>query len=218
MRAGAGESGEAAGRTAGRVSSILAGLGERSLVLVGMMGAGKTVTGRRVAAQLGVDFLDSDCAIETAAGMSIPDIFERYGEAHFRERENRVVERLIWGGPRVVATGGGAFIHPATRATIKDRAVSVWIKAEFEVLMRRVRKRSNRPLLRTADPEATLQRLIAERYPIYAEADLTVMSRDGPHDHVVEEMLGALAAHLSAAAVPGTMAREADERTRDNLR
>lgn len=190
-----------------RAAWIVAGLGERSVVLVGMMGAGKTVMGRRLAAQLSLDFVDSDGEIETAAGMTIADIFARHGESYFRERENRVIERLIRDGPRVVATGGGAFIHPGTRATFKDRAVSVWIKAEFDVLMRRVRKRSNRPLLRTPDPEGTLQRLMAERYPIYAEADVTVISRDGPHDIVVNEMLGAIEAHLSATGALGLCSR-----------
>ncbi len=163
-----------------------------------MMGAGKTVTGRRLAAQLGVDFVDSDGEIEAAAGMTIPDIFSHYGEPYFRERENRIVERLIREGPRVVATGGGAFIHPETRATIKAHAVSLWIKAEFDVLMRRVRKRSNRPLLKTPDPEGTLQRLMAERYPIYADADMVVVSRDGPHEAVVNDMIVAIETHVAA--------------------
>ncbi len=186
---------------------ILAALGDRSLVLVGMMGVGKTVMGRRLAARLNLDFVDSDCEIETAAGMTIPDIFERYGESYFRERENRVVERLIREGPRVVATGGGAFVHPGTRATIKERAISVWIKADLDVLMRRVRKRTNRPLLRTPDPEGTLRRLMTERYPVYAEADVTVISRDGPHDLVVGEMLCALKAHLCPTDARGLCSR-----------
>lgn len=193
--------GSPAGADAGardtRAASIVADLGERSIVLVGMMGAGKTVMGRRLAGRLCLDFVDSDCEIETAAGMTIADIFARYGESYFRERENRVVERLIRDGPRVLATGGGAFIHPETRVTIKNRGLSVWIKADFDVLMRRVRKRSNRPLLQTPDPEGTLRRLMTERYPIYAEADITIVSRDGPHDFVVGEMLGAIEAHLS---------------------
>ncbi len=181
---------------AARTSAILHHLGPRPIVLTGMMGAGKTVMGRRLAAHLGLDFVDSDIEIETAAGMTIPDIFARHGEAFFRDRENRVVGRLIGGGPRVVATGGGAFIHPATRAAIKAGSLSVWIRADFDVLMRRVRKRSNRPLLRTADPEGTLKRLMAERYPVYAEADVTVESRDCSQDVMVDVMVGAIAEWL----------------------
>ncbi|RYB06092.1 shikimate kinase [Lichenibacterium ramalinae] len=179
-----------------RTGVILQHLGARPIVLTGMMGAGKTVMGRRLAAHLGLDFVDSDIEIETAAGMTIPDIFARHGEPFFRDRENRVVGRLIGGGPRVVATGGGAFIHPATRAAIKSGSFSVWIKADFDVLMRRVRKRSNRPLLRTPDPEGTLKRLMAERYPVYAEADLTVESRDCSHDVMVDQMAAAIAGRL----------------------
>ena len=158
-----------------------------------MMGAGKTSTGRRLAAHLGLDFVDSDHEIETAAGMTIPEIFARDGEPYFRDRESRVVSRLIASGARVVATGGGAFIHPATRHAIKTGSYSVWIKADFDVLMRRVRRRSNRPLLQTPDPEGTLKRLMAERYPIYAEADLTVVSHDVSHEATVAEMTAAIA-------------------------
>lgn len=179
-----------------RASAILRLLGPRPIVLTGMMGAGKTVMGRRLAAHLGLDFVDSDIEIETAAGMTIPDIFARHGEPFFRDRESRVVGRLIGGGPRVVATGGGAFIHPSTRAAIKSGSLSVWIKADFDVLMRRVRKRSNRPLLRTPDPEGTLKRLMAERYPVYAEADVTVESRDCSHDVMVDAMVSAIAERL----------------------
>ncbi len=179
------------------VDALLAALGHRPIVLVGMMGAGKTVMGRRLAAHLGLAFVDSDCEIETAAGMTIPEIFARHGEPYFRDGEHRVVERLIRGGPRVVATGGGAFIHAETRAAVLAGAVSIWIKAEFDVLMRRVRKRANRPLLKTPDPEGTLRRLMAERYPIYAEADATVVSRDGPHDVLLGELVATLAAHLA---------------------
>lgn len=202
MRADTGDTGgRNSGTTAGgrdaRAASIVAGLGDRSLVLVGMMGAGKTVTGRRLALHLGLEFIDSDGEIEAAAGMTIADIFSRYGEPYFRERESLIVERLLRDGPRVLATGGGAFIHPETQATIKARALSLWIKAEFDVLMRRVRKRANRPLLKTADPEGTLQRLMADRYPVYAGADMMVVSRDGPHETVVNDMIVALEAYLS---------------------
>lgn len=181
---------------AARASAILRQLGPRPIVLTGMMGAGKTVMGRRLASHLGIDFVDSDIEIETAAGMTIPDIFARHGEPFFRDRENRVVGRLIGGGQRVVATGGGAFIHPSTRAAIKSGSLSVWIKADFDVLMRRVRKRSNRPLLRTPDPEGTLKRLMAERYPVYAEADVTVDSRDCSHEVMVDAMAAAIAGRL----------------------
>ena len=124
--------------------------------------------------------------------MTIPEIFSRHGEAYFRERESRIVGRILDGGVRIVATGGGAFVHPSTRELLKTRAVSVWLKADFEVLMRRVRKRHNRPLLQTADPEGTMRRLIDERYPVYAEADVTVTSRDGPPEAVVEDVMAAL--------------------------
>ncbi|HEX4768144.1 MAG TPA: shikimate kinase [Lichenihabitans sp.] len=185
----------AVGRDA-RAAAIVARLGSRSIVLVGMMGAGKTVMGRRLASHLGLDFVDSDHEIEAAAGMTIADIFARHGEPYFRDRENRVVERLITDGPRVVATGGGAFVHPGTRATIGLHGLSLWLKADFDVLMRRVRKRSNRPLLRTPDPEGTLRRLMNERYPVYAEADIVVVSRDGPHEATVADMLAAIEATL----------------------
>ena len=182
-----------------RAASIVSALGGKSIILVGMMGAGKTVMGRRLAAHLHVNFIDSDAEIEAAAGMTIAEIFARDGEPYFRERETRVVERLIKTGPSVVATGGGAFIHPNTRSAIKALGLSLWIKAEFDVLMRRVRKRSNRPLLQTPDPEGTLRRLIAERYPVYAQADLTVVSHDGPHEVMVGDMLAEIEAHLVPA-------------------
>lgn len=175
-----------------RAAMLLARLGTRSIALVGMMGAGKTVIGRRLAARLGLDFVDTDQEIETAATMTISEIFQRHGEAYFRDRECRVVARVIGGGPRVVATGGGAFIHAATRAAVRSGSVSVWLKADFEVLMRRVRKRSNRPILHTPDPEGTMQRLIEVRYPVYGQADATVISSDGPQDHVVQDVITAL--------------------------
>lgn len=181
---------------AARAAAIVRALGTTPVVLTGMMGAGKTVMGRRLAAHLGLDFVDSDIEIESAAGMTIADIFARHGEPFFRDRENRVVDRLIGGGARVVATGGGAFIHPATRAAIKGGSLSVWIKADFDVLMRRVRRRSHRPLLRTPDPEGTLKRLMAERYPVYAEADVTVESRECSQEAMVDQMTAGIAARL----------------------
>jgi shikimate kinase/3-dehydroquinate synthase len=176
--------------------SLVVRLGGRSLVLVGMMGAGKTSVGRRLAGRLGLPFADADREIETAAGMSIPDIFARHGEAEFRQGERRVVARLLASGQKVVATGGGAYMMAATRAAIAQHAVAIWLKADVDVLMRRVRKRSNRPLLHNTDPEPTLRRLIEERYPIYALADFTVISRDGPHETVIEDILAALEARL----------------------
>lgn len=170
-------------------------LRDRPIVLVGMMGAGKTVVGRRLAARLRLGFIDSDHEIETCARASIPELFARHGEPYFRDREAKVVSRLVAEGRRVIATGGGAFMHPATRALLKQCCITVWLKADAEVLMRRVRKRPNRPLLQTPDPEATLRHLMEVRYPVYAEADLTVVSREGPHEQVVEDVLGAIEAH-----------------------
>jgi shikimate kinase len=174
------------------IAPLLAWLGRRSIVLVGMMGAGKSSVGRRLAQRLGLPFADADIEIENAAGMTIPEIFATRGEPEFREGERRVILRLLAQGPMVLATGGGAFMNTETRAAIEREGVSVWLRAEFEVLMRRVRKRSNRPLLQTADPEGTLRRLMAERYPVYAQSDVTVQSRDVPHDTVVDEIIQGL--------------------------
>ena len=162
------------------------------IVLVGMMGAGKTSVGRRLAIQLGRDFLDSDQEIETAAGMSIADFFASHGEPDFRVGETKVIQRLLKQKNIVLATGGGAFVNPATREFIKQNAISVWIKAEFDLLFARVSRKSNRPLLQTANPEQTLKDLIAARYPIYEDADITIMSRDVPHDTVVNEIITGL--------------------------
>lgn len=178
----------------GRVKRALDG---RSIVLVGLMGAGKSTVGRRLAARLGLRFRDADNEIEAAAGMSIPDIFATYGEAHFRDGERRVIERLLQGKPMVLATGGGAYMDSATRETIAQCGVSVWLRADLDTLMRRVRKRSNRPLLQNPDPEGTMQRLIDARYPVYALADVCVESREGPHEKVVEAIISALNTHLS---------------------
>jgi shikimate kinase len=174
-------------------AAIVAALGPRSVVLVGMMGAGKSSIGRRLAARLCVPFADADNAIELAAGMSIPDIFSTYGEAHFRSGEARVIARLLDGGPQVLATGGGAFMSADTRSAIAAHAVSVWLKAEFDVLMRRIKRRQDRPLLKTDDPGETLRALMEERYPVYAEADITIQSREVPHDKIVDEIIAALA-------------------------
>jgi len=177
------------------VSPVMAPLASavpRSIVLVGMMGAGKSSIGRRLAVRLGMPFVDADTEIEQAAGMSIADIFSTYGEPYFRAGEVRVIARLLEHGPQVLATGGGAFMNATTRANINDRAVSVWLKADAGVLARRLRRRNDRPLLRTADPAATLAALLAERDPVYGEADLTVLSRDIPHEVIVDEIVAAM--------------------------
>ncbi len=164
------------------------------MVLVGMMGAGKTSVGKRLAARLGLPFVDADEEIEAGARMSIPEIFEKFGEPYFRDGERRVIARVLESGPCVLATGGGAFMNAATRERIAQAGVSIWLKPDFDVLLRRVRKRSNRPLLHTPDPEGTLRRLLEERSPTYALADVTIESHDGPHEVVVEQILAALAA------------------------
>ncbi|MGA3308181.1 MAG: shikimate kinase [Xanthobacteraceae bacterium] len=184
-------------------AAILARLGRRSIVLIGMMGVGKSAVGRRLAARLNIPFVDADTEIEKAAGMSIADIFARHGEADFRGGEARVIARLLEGGPQVLATGGGAFINPDTRNAIRAKGISIWLSAEIDVLMRRISKRRNeRPLLQTADPAETLRRLLAEREPIYAQADLTVQSREVAHDAIVADLMTALASFLEPAAVP----------------
>ncbi|WP_293217092.1 shikimate kinase [Parvibaculum sp.] len=162
---------------------------ERSIVLVGLMGAGKTTVGRRLARRLDLAFVDTDAEIEQAAGETIPEIFERRGEATFRAGERRVIARLLGEGPRVLATGGGAFMDPLTRANIAARGISVWLKADLDVLMKRVGKRGDRPLLQTDDPRETMKRLMDQRYPVYAEADITIESLEGPHDAVVDEVM-----------------------------
>ena len=176
---------------------ILACLGSRSIVLVGMMGVGKSSIGRRLAARLGVPFVDADAEIEKAAGMSIADIFARHGEADFRSGEARVIARLLDGGPQVLASGGGAVMNADTRAAIKAKGVSIWLKAELDVLMRRIAKRKHeRPMLHTDDPSEALRQLLIAREPVYALADLTVQSREAPHDAIVTEIMRALAGFL----------------------
>ena len=165
---------------------------DRSVVLVGLMGAGKTSIGRRLAAHLGLPFVDADQEIEHAAGCTIEDYFTRFGEAAFREGERRVIARLLDESPRVIATGGGAFMDASTRAAIAARGCSVWLKADLDTLYKRVRRRGNRPLLKGGDPRQVLADLMERRYPVYAEAELTVESRDGPHEAVVEDVLGVL--------------------------
>jgi shikimate kinase len=183
-----------------RREELLGLIGHRPIVLIGMMGAGKTTVGRRLAARLGRHFVDSDEEVEKAAGMTIEDIFRAHGEADFRAGEVKVIARLLKDGNIVLGTGGGAFINPETRALVKSSALSVWIKADFDLLFQRVSRRSNRPLLKTANPRETLQKLIEARYPIYAEADVTVVSRDIPQDQVAGEVIDALAEHLREKA------------------
>ena len=178
-------------------ADILSALGSRSIVLVGMMGAGKSTIGRRLAGRLHLPFLDADNEIEAAASMTIPEIFERHGEPHFRDGEARVIARLLEGESVVLATGGGAFLREETRRHIAARAVSIWLKADADVIMRRVRRRADRPLLKTPDPDGTVVRLLGEREPIYEKADVTILSRDAPHDHIVDECLEGLRVYLS---------------------
>jgi len=180
-----------------REAAITAALGKRLIVLVGMMGAGKSTIGRRLAARLKLSFVDADNEIETAhGGMTIPEIFEAHGEAHFRDGEARVIARLLDNGPGVLATGGGSFMREETRQRIRDKAISVWLKADADVIMRRVKRRADRPLLQTADPAGTVTRLLTEREPVYQDADLTIWSRDVPHDRIVDECIEALHARL----------------------
>jgi shikimate kinase len=182
-------------------AEIAAALGTRSVVLVGMMGAGKSTIGRRLALRLRLPFLDADTEIELAhAGMTIPEIFTSYGEPYFRNGEARVIARLLDNGPGVLATGGGAFMREDTRSRIRDKAISIWLKVDADIIMRRVKRRADRPLLQTADPEATVGRLISEREPIYRHADLTVWSRDVPHEKIVDECIESLYGRLCGSA------------------
>jgi shikimate kinase len=190
------ETASPAGASASQEAEIAAALGTRSLVLVGMMGAGKSTIGRRLSVRLRLPFLDADTEIEAAAAMSIPDIFETHGEPHFRDGEARVIARLLDNGPAVIATGGGAFMREETRRRIQEKAVSIWLKADADIIMKRVKRRADRPLLQTADPAATIGRLIEEREPVYQLADITIWSRDVPHEKIVDECVDALHARL----------------------
>ncbi len=179
-------------------------LGARSVVLVGLMGAGKSSIGRRLAQRLGLPFLDADTEIEKAAGMTIPEIFEKHGEPYFRSGEVRVVARLLDGGPQVLATGGGAYMNEETRARIRAQGVSVWLKADLDVLLKRVRRRADRPLLKADDPAEVLRRLMDQRHPFYAEADLTVVSREASHEDIVDDVIAAVAGHVASPKDPPT--------------
>lgn len=170
----------------------------RTVALVGLMGAGKTTVGRRLAQALGRPFADADSEIAIAAGQSVPEIFAEHGECAFRRGERLVIARLLAGPPHVLATGGGAFIDARTRALMKERAISVWLKAPLDVLMKRVSRRNDRPLLKEDDPAAIMERLMAERYPIYAEADITIETGGGPHRSAVADIIAALRARAAA--------------------
>lgn len=182
-------------------AAIVAALGSRSIVLVGMMGAGKSTVGRRLATRLNLPFVDADHEIEAAAGKSISDIFAEHGEGHFRDGEAKVIARLLQNGPVVLATGGGAVLREDTRARIRQQAISIWLKADAETILRRVRRRSNRPLLQTGDQAETVTRLIAEREPIYSQAaDIIVVSREVAHERIADECLAALCDRLTSSA------------------
>jgi shikimate kinase len=177
------------------IDAVKRSLNGRSIVLVGLMGAGKSTIGRRLAQKLGLEFTDADAEIERAAGKTVPDIFRDHGEAYFRDGERKVIARLLESGPQVLATGGGAFMNEETRHNIARRGISVWLKADVDLLMMRVRRRDNRPLLKAEDPEEIMRQLIAQRYPVYGHADVTVESRDVPHNSIVSDVIRALAAH-----------------------
>jgi len=181
------------------LEAIKSALGDKSIVMVGLMGCGKSAVGRRLAARLGLPFVDADEEIEKAAGQSIEDIFSEHGEPYFREGERKVLARLMRSGPQVLATGGGAFMNADTRAAIAERGISVWLKADLPLLVRRVGKRNNRPLLKDGDPQTVMQKLMDDRYPVYAQADLTVESRDVLHDVIVAEIIERLTAPLPSA-------------------
>ncbi len=173
---------------------------DKSVILVGMMGAGKTSVGKRLAVALGLPFRDADREIEEAAGCTVNEIFERLGEPGFREGERKVIARLLGNPPHVLATGGGAFIDPETRASIKERAISVWLKADLNLLLDRVSRKDTRPLLHNTDPREALEKLLKDREHVYAQANIIVMSNAGPHETVVKCILKALDQHKTGAA------------------
>ncbi len=182
-------------------------LGERSIVIIGLMGAGKTTVGRRLAERLGLRFIDADAEIEKAAGRTIAEIFAEYGEPYFRDGERKVIARLLGAGPQVLATGGGAYMNAETRKAVKERGIAVWLNASLPLLMKRVRRRAHRPLLRAEDPEGVMRELMDKRYPVYGEADISVESRDIPHNIIVNDVLRALMRYVcddSSASVSET--------------
>ncbi|RWB66999.1 MAG: shikimate kinase [Mesorhizobium sp.] len=182
-------------------AALVERLGSRSIVFVGLMGAGKTAIGRKVATMLSLPFMDSDQEIESVSRMTVPELFERYGEPEFRALEQRVILRLLENGPQVLSTGGGAFMNAQTREAISAHGISVWLKADLDLLMERVSKKQNRPLLKNPDPRAVLEKLMGERYPVYAVADLTVPTRDDRKEIIAGEVVAALCAHLGVEAI-----------------
>ncbi len=180
--------------------SIVAGLGGRSIVFIGLMGAGKTAIGRTTAHELGLPFADSDHEIEHVSRMSIPELFEEYGEAEFRSLERRVIARLLKSGPGVVSTGGGAFMNETTRRAIKKKGISVWLKADLETLMNRVMRKQNRPLLKNPNPRGVMEELIEKRYPVYSRADITIQTREDRKEVITAEVVNAIADYLNSSA------------------
>jgi len=178
----------------GPESVVVRALGGRSIVLVGMMGAGKSSIGRRLAGRLGIPFIDADTEIESAAGMTIPEIFEKHGEPYFRAGEARVIARLLDNGPQVLATGGGSLMDPQTRALIGQKSISIWLKADIDVLLKRTKRRNDRPLVEK------IKDLLPVREPIYAQADIIIQSRDEPHDTIIDEIMGELPKRLGLRA------------------
>jgi len=177
----------------GQEAAIVRALGRRSVVLVGMMGAGKSSVGRRLASRLGIDFIDADTEIESAAGMTIPEIFAKHGESYFRSGEARVIARLLDGGPQVLATGGGSVMDQTTRDLIHIKGISVWLKADLDVLLKRTKRRNDRPLVEK------IRDLLPAREPVYALSDIVVQSRDEPHETIVEEIIAKLPKTLGLA-------------------
>jgi len=178
----------------GPESTVVRALGGRSIVLVGMMGAGKSSIGRRLAGRLGIPFVDADTEIVSAAGMTIPEIFEKHGEPYFRAGEARVIARLLDNGPQVLATGGGSVMDPQTRALIGQKSISIWLKADIDVLLKRTKRRNDRPLVEK------IKDLLPVREPIYAQADIIIQSRDEPHDTIIDEIMGELPKRLGLRA------------------
>lgn len=177
----------------GPEAAIVRALGTRSVVLIGMMGAGKSSVGRRLAARLSIPFADADTEIEAAAGMTIPEIFEKHGEPYFRAGETRVIARLLENGPQVLATGGGAMMDESTRAAVAAKGITVWLKADLDVLLKRTKRRNDRPLAER------IKELLPVREPIYAQADIVVQSRDDPHDAIVDEILAGMRKQMNIA-------------------
>lgn len=188
--------------TTSAIARILSGLGDRSLVLVGLMGVGKTCIGRRLARRLNLPFVDADDEIVMAAGCSIEELFERFGETVFRQGERRVIARLLDNGARVLATGGGAFVDADIRQRIRERGLSIWLRADLEILVRRTAGRTGRPLLKRGEPREILSNLMAARYPLYAQADITVDTGNEPPDHTVRRVIGALHGHFTRTGDP----------------